>query len=238
MFGWSKPTCTLDTLTRRWLEERWRWLKDQFGVDVVLDAPHVLPTPEYFPDQYDGGDDAVLVMTRRVCQYMSVPEDLVDFRFFSAENRPFLVSEHGKAVGGTAGSFEDGARYTIRIERLQAREPMTMVGTLAHELSHARLLGENRVDPDSFDHEMVTDLNVAFHGMGIFLANVPRHWDADARVWPGTQVPCPTYMTGPMLAYAMALRCCERMEALPKWRKHLKPAARAEFKEAYRFLTR
>ncbi len=129
MFGWSKPTCTLDTLTRRWLEERWRWLKDQFGVDVVLDAPHVLPTPEYFPDQYDGGDDAVLVMTRRVCQYMSVPEDLVDFRFFSAENRPFLVNEHGKAVGGTAGTFEDGVRYTIRIERLQAREPMTMVGT-------------------------------------------------------------------------------------------------------------
>jgi hypothetical protein len=115
---------------------------------------------------------------------------------------------------------------------------MALVGTLAHELSHARLLGENRIDPDAFDDELTTDLNVVFHGMGVFLANVPRHWDSDARRWPGTDQRAPTYMTAAMFGYALALRCCQRMEPLPRWRKHIKPAVRAEFKQAYRFLDR
>jgi hypothetical protein len=136
-----------------------------------------------------------------------------------------------------AGTFEDGSRFRIRIDRSQLHEPMTLAGTLAHELSHARLLGDNRIDPECFDHELTTDLNVVFHGMGIFLANVPRHWESDARYWPGTQLRAPTYMTGPMLAYAMALRCCQRMEALPSWRSHLTMGVRSEFKQAYRFLS-
>lgn len=236
MWPWPNHECPLDSTTREWVDRRWRWLTEEFGSDVLLDTPNVLPTPEFFPDEYDRTDDAVLVLGRRVCRYMSVPEDLVDFEFYSEAGRPLLVNDRGQAIGGVAGTFEEGARFTIRIERSQFVEPMTLVGTLAHELSHARLLGENRLDPDAFDHELVTDLNVVFHGMGVFLANVPRHWDGDVRQWPGTRQPAPTYMTAAMFGYAVALRCCQRMEALPPWRKHLKPSVRAEFKQAYRFL--
>ena len=65
---------------------------------------------------------------------------------------------------------------------------------------------------------------------------LPTHWDADTRRWPGTDQPATTYMTGAMLGYALALRCCQRMESLPAWRKYINPGVRAEFKQSYRFL--
>lgn len=236
MWPWPSNACPLDPVTRAWVDKRWRWLTDEFGDAVLLDSPHVLPTPEFFPDQYEACDDGAERMGRRVCEYMQLPADLVDFEFYSDRAIPGLVNSAGRAIGGVAGTFEDGARFRVRIERSQLSEPVTLAGTLAHELSHARLLGDNRIDPDCFDHELTTDLNVVFHGMGIFLANVPRHWDADTRHWPGTHQPAPTYMTGAMLGYALALRCCQRMESLPPWRKHINPGIRAEFKQAYRFL--
>ena len=149
-----------------------------------------------------------------------------------------LVDGNGRPVAGTAGAFLDGPRPHIWIERRQFESPMELVGTVAHELSHARLLGESRLDPEVFDNELLTDLNAVFHGMGVFLANVPRHWDSDTRRWPGTDQSAPVYMTAAMFGYALALRCCQRMEVLPKWRRHMKPAVRAEFKQAFRFLNR
>jgi hypothetical protein len=238
MWPWPSKSCPLDPTTRAWLDKRWRWLTEEFGDSVLLESPHVFPTSDWFPEPYDSTDEAAEIMGRRVCGYMIVPADLVDFEFYSDRSLRGLVDSRGYAVGGVAGTFEDGTRFRIRIERSQLLEPMTLAGTLAHELSHARLLGGNHIDPDCFDHELTTDLNVVFHGMGIFLANAPRHWDADTRRWPGTDQPAPTYMTGAMLGYALALRCCQRMEPLPAWRKYINPGVRAEFKQSYRFLDR
>jgi len=161
----------------------------------------------------------------------------VDFEFFSESNTLYLVNERGRGIGIAVGTFTSADRFIIRVERAKLREPMALVGTLAHELSHARLLGEKRIDRDCFDHELATDLNVVFHGMGIFIANDPGYSDGHIRNWPGTEQPAPTYMTAGMLGYALALRCCQRMESLPSWRKHLLPSVRAEFKQSYRFLT-
>lgn len=239
MWPWPSKSCPLDPTTRRWLEHRWRWLTDEFGSDLLLDSLNVLPAPEFFPDEYDQSDEAAAALGNRVCDYMHVSQDLVHFAFYGQGNHPLLVDEKGHAIAtGAAGTFSNDYRYIIRIERRQFARPMELVGTIAHELSHARLLGENRIDPENFDHELVTDLNVVFHGLGIFLANVPRNRPGDIRRWPGTQQIAPLCMTGAMFAYAMALRSCQRMEALPKWRKFLKPSIRAEFKQAYRFLDR
>ncbi len=238
MWPWPGKSCPLDPTTRQWLEGRWRWLTDEFGGDLLLESENVLPLPEFFPDEYNQSDEAVCMLCNRVCQYMCVSQDMVDFVFYSQQNNPLLVDEKGHAIATAAGTFSDGHRYTIRIERAQFAHPMELVGTIAHELSHARLMGENRIDPEAFDHELVTDLNVVFHGLGVFLANTPRHWESDIRRWPGTDQLAPLYMTGAMFGYALALRACQRMEPLPKWRKHLHPAIRAEFKQAYRFLNR
>jgi hypothetical protein len=109
------------------------------------------------------------------------------------------------------------------------------VATMAHELAHVRLMGEDRVQSGVWDNELLTDLTVIFHGLGIFSANHPAYWYEHASNWPDTDIPRPEYMTSPMLAHALAYRSWLREELPVKWNRHLKPASRAEFKQACRF---
>lgn len=230
-----KPRCPIDEVTRNWIESRWKWLTEEFGGEFMIDTPTVLPTDQWFPDPYDRSEDAVRTLVERVSGFMHVPFSLVDLEFYSEDGRPRFVNDNGLEMGGTAGTYEERDRHHIRIEHNQALEPMHLVGTVAHELSHARLLGENRLDPDVYDNELLTDLNVVFHGLGVFLANVPRHWPADATTWPGTSQYKPEYMTTPMFGYALAYRCWLREES-PDWLGHLVPGVRAEFKAGMKFL--
>src|SRR5947207_1575910 len=137
MLWFFQPRCPVDQVTRDWIDRRWKWLTDEFGGDFMIDAPTVLPTPEFFPDAYDGSEDAVRALVERVCEYMHVPPDLVDLEFYSEANRPEFVNENGLAIAGTAGLFEEGSRHIIHLERNQFHEPMVLVGTAAHELAHA-----------------------------------------------------------------------------------------------------
>ncbi len=53
-------------------------------------------------------------------------------------------------------------------------ESSMLVGTMAHELAHLKLMGERRVTGDEYDNELLTDLTAVFHGFGIFLGNLPK----------------------------------------------------------------
>ena len=240
MFGWRSRACTLDPVTREWLERRWEWLATAFAGDTLPDAPTVLPTSEFFPDRYDESDEAVRRLVDRVCGYMRIDPRRVDLECFTdrTKTKLFLVNERGHRIGGRAGSYQAvGDRHAIRLERGQFGAPATLVGTVAHELAHARLLGEGRLQPGAFDNELLTDLTVAFHGLGVFLANCPRHWDSHVTKWPGTDVFKPEYMTTPMWGYALARRCWLRHETRPpKWKRALNPGVRAEFEQSLRFL--
>ena len=72
MFGWLRPTCPVDAPTKEWIERRMTWLTSEFGPEQLLDAKVILPTPEYFPDCYDGSQGHARVLLRRVCRYMAV----------------------------------------------------------------------------------------------------------------------------------------------------------------------
>jgi hypothetical protein len=239
MFGWLFSSCPVDPLAKGWVEERMRWLMGEFGEELFLSAPNVLPTDEFFPDKIENPEDGAVALVRRVAGYMMVPPAAVEVEFFSDKERPGLVNQHGHAIGGAAGTYsEEEHGIVIRINRSQLHDAMSLVGTIAHELAHVRLMGENRIDPEVFDNELVTDLTVVFHGMGIFLANVPRNWESDNKRWPGSDLVRPEYMTVGMFAYAMAVRSRMRFEGDLKWVKYLRPSVRSEFRQAMRFLER
>src|SRR5688572_13076635 len=203
MFGWLFSSCPVDPLAKRWIEQRLRWLNDEFGDDIWLNSPTVLPTNEFFPDVIQNTEDGARALVHRVAEYMCVASSLLDVQFFTDARQALFVNEHGHAIGNAAGLYSEGdERFVIQINREGMSDPMTLVGTIAHELAHVRLLGENRVSPDVFDNEMLTDLTVVFHGMGVFLANVPRNWESDNKTWPGTELIRPEYMSLPMFAYA------------------------------------
>lgn len=238
MFDWLfPPSCPCDPAAKAWVEERLQWLSEEFDDHAFNGRPIVLPTEEFFPESYDGSSEAVRNLLDRVCEYMDVVPALVSLRFVSDAGKIWLVNESGQHLPHAAGTYEEGSRKSIiRIDKSGLDDPMGLVGTMAHELAHVRLLGEGRVARDIYDNELLTDLTVVLFGLGIFLANTPRNWDSQYTRWPGTSLNKPEYMTPPMFGYALAHLAWFRNEESPAWASHLHWNARPDFKQATRFL--
>ncbi len=239
MFAWFRPVCPCDPAAKAWVEGRLQWLAGQFGLHVLLERPVILPTSEFFPDAWDGSSLAALRMFRRVCGYMGVEPDAVALKFVEHPSGP---AEHlfGTGVAAATWSHGDGAwqKAVVRVGRGHLDRPADLVGYLAHELAHQRLMGEGRVSGEEFDNELLTDLTAVFHGFGVFLANNPRKSTGQLGRWPGTRLYRPEYLSEPMTGYAMAHIAWCRDEPRPAWAKHLRWAQRAVFKQGLRYLQR
>lgn len=238
MFGWLKSTCPVDRAPKEWLEERLLWLTEEFDSNAFTDKPVVLPTPEFFPDPYDGSKSSVRDMLDRICGYMGIVSSQIALRFFTEPRNLYFVNEHGEALpAGAAGLYEEGKRkFIVRIEASQLSNPSDLVGTIAHELAHVLLLGEGRVLREQYDNELLTDLTALFHGFGIFLANSPRNWAGQYSCWPGTDLRKPEYMTPPMFGYALAHLAWHLGEEKPSWAKQLRMGARANLSQGLQYL--
>ena len=231
------PSCPCDPAAKAWVEERLQWLSEEFDDNAFNGRRLVLPIPEFFPEPYDGSKRAVRILLDRICGYMDVVPSLVALKFVSDRCNVWLVNDAGQYLPHVAGSYGEGERkFIIRIGASQISEPMDLVGTMAHELAHVRLLGEARVMREEYDNELLTDLTTVFFGLGIFLANTPRNWESQHTKWPGTNLIKSEYMTRPMFAYALAHLAWFRGEKNPSWMKHLHWNARPDLKQALRFL--
>jgi hypothetical protein len=238
MFGWFRPTCTCDPAAKHWIEDKLEWLSGEFGLHILLERPIILPTSEFFPDPWDGSTQAVRCMFRRVCGYMGVDPQVVEIKLFTDRTPGSIVAlDHGFAAGTWEGGEGPWRPGIIRIERSSLDRPANLVGTMAHELAHQRLLGEGRAGRESYDNELLTDLTAVYHGFGVFFANNPRKSTGALGCWPGTQLRRPEYLSEPMLGYAMAHIAWFRDEAKPAWARHLRWAPRAVFKQGLRYLS-
>lgn len=238
MLDWLfRPTCPCDPAAKAWVEERLEWLAEEFDDSAFSGRRIVLPTPDFFPDPYDGSKKAVRHLLDQVCEYMDVIPALVALKFVADAGKIWLVNDAGQALPGAAGTYEEGERkFIIRIDKSGLDDPMGLVGTMAHELAHVRLLGESRIMSEVFDNEVLTDLTVVHFGLGIFLANTPRNWESGNTHWPDTDLIKPEYMTPPMFGWALAHLAWFRGEENPEWARHLNGGARANLKQGIRYL--
>jgi hypothetical protein len=219
------------------VEERLEWLGEEFADSAFAGRPVVLPTPEFFPDPYDGSKKAVRALLDRVCDYMDVVPALVALKFVADAGKLWLVNDAGQYLAHAAGTYAEGERkFIIRIDKSGLDDPMGLVGTIAHELAHVRLLGESRVMQEEFDNELLTDLTVVHFGLGIFLANTPRTWDSHYSKWPDTDLVKPEYMTPPMFGWALAHLAWHRGEERPGWARYLTSGARINLNQGLRYL--
>jgi hypothetical protein len=255
MFGWFRPTCPCDPAAKRWVEDRLQWLAREFGLHILLERPVILPTPEFFPDPWDGSPKAARRMFRRVCGYMGVHPGDVELELFD-DKTPSTMRHLDPTAGFAAGTWSGadstgpsgsspateweplgrGTRGVVRLERGGLDRPADLIGVIAHELAHQRLLGERRVRDDIFDNELLTDLTAVYHGFGVFLANNPRKSTGTQSHWPGTKLHRPEYLSEPMFGYALAHLAWFRDEDNPAWVKHLRWAPRAVFRQGLRYL--
>lgn len=191
MFWPFASSCPVDDHARRWLDAQLGWLAREFDGEGPVENDLVLPKADHFPDEYDGSPAAVRTLFDQVRRRMNVPADRVVLAVMDESRGPMLVNGEGDLLPTAAGLWEgggDGDPTVVRLDRGQFGKPMDLVGTIAHELAHERLLGECRIDPDRFDNELLTDLTATWLGFGVFLANSPRgDWKAIAGTWPGTE---------------------------------------------------
>lgn len=248
----GKPTCPVHPVAKDWLEGRLEWLFAQFGPEVFLARPIILPTRDLLPDGFDYSDASVRRLLDRICELMGADSREIELDIAKSRGNELpLVNGTGGAVpSGFGGLYQNGGTHRAGGRGRKARRQIAtrisinsdelaeldgLIGTMAHELAHHRLLGDHRIDPDTFDHELTTDLTTIYHGFGIFIADARRIW-AGTDVWPGTDLKRPAYMTPPLAGYALAHYAWLRGEATSDWKRYLSYDVRASFKQGLRFL--
>ena len=240
MLSWFSAKCPVEAEDKEWLEDAFLWLIDEFGAETLADLAVVLPTDEFFPDRYSSSEEDLRLLVNRVCNYMDVEPSRVELRFFTdrtntlQQHLPVFESRDKSALGTYR---KERGKYVISLEKWQANEPTNLIATVAHELAHVRLLGEDRLDPDYEDGEPLTDLATVFFGLGIFTANSVfsfKQWrDAFSAGWEADRR---GYLTEQMYGYALALFARARGEMKPVWAKYLEGDSAVYFKTACRFL--
>ncbi len=237
MFGWlrGKPRCPIPLDEKEWIERRWNWLGDQFGQDVLKRAV-VLPTEEFFPDEYDGSEECAREWLDCVCPHMGVDPGAVALSIYS-ELRDVGSTVH-VAGPGTAGMYAEDGKAVVAVEANTLADPMHLVAVMAHELGHVRLIGEQRIDPEEHeDHEPLTDLAVVYFGLGIFPANTAvtySQW-TDGQ-WSGWSAARTGYMCERMYGYALGLYARARGEDRPPWAPHLRLNVRSALARTLKYL--
>ena len=137
----------------------------------------ILPTPEFFPDVYEGRPDDAQAMLIRVAGYMGASAERFKLFIYDEARVPPSLG-HSRSTGSAGLYIADGGidangerRAAIGIEASGLADPMSLVATLAHEIAHEILLGQGRVSREEEDHEPLADLLTVFRGLGIFNSN-------------------------------------------------------------------
>jgi hypothetical protein len=153
---------------KKWIEESFQWLLGTFGKDVFLKHKTILPEKTFFPDEYDGTEEAVDKIVNRVCGYMDVDPNIIEVEFFVQQDESH--AEHGQlGLYYSKTSTDNRKKIALNVELF--KNPTKLVGTIAHELGHVILLGGGKIERTQEDHEYLTDLLTVFLGLGIFTAN-------------------------------------------------------------------
>ena len=158
-----------------------------------------------------------------------------------AARRRLSSSAHHTSNPGRYRRGPDG-REVIELDLTHAAGPALLAATIAHELAHARLIGERRYAADEPKNEELTDLATVYLGMGILRANAAVSFTPGVQGWSARPLGALTeqallgqgdfdyqtlgYLDEPQFGYALACLCGLRRELAPPWAAHLDPGVR------------
>lgn len=192
------------------------------GAHRLLDATVMLPTPECFPDPYDGSEVSLRRMVDRIAMAMKVDPTCIDVELFSSDVEvartlvPYFSGRDTTPGGLYFHSPEE--RQRIAVNAAQLKEPVALVAVIAHEIGHVILLRPAYVQGDEPDMEPLNDLLTIFLGFGVFTANAAfrfsQYTNHDTQGWSTQRL---GYLSEPMLGYALARFAYERGESRPDW---------------------
>ena len=121
----------------------------------------------------------------------------------------------------------------ISIETQQLKDPISLIATISHELSHQILLGENRIEEND---EFLTDLTAITYGFGIFIGNSRFKFSQfSTNGGFGWQSSNQGYLPEQIIAYSMAWLSKERNEKTD-YSKFMKQSVKKYFEQSFEYL--
>ena len=251
LFGWFAPAAPVGPRQKTWVEVRMGWLADEFGLDRLRKVDVAVPEEHYFPDAYEATPEGARALMARVCGYMGVSPEEIDFQVLNDEEMPGAAGQFEPAPARSAPSdldFQippDPAKPettgqpppgVVRIAASQLEDAESLVATVAHELAHAILARRKALEGEP-DREWVTDLLPVFQGLGVFLANATLRESSvrggRGRWW---SLRKHGYLSAQTLGYALAMFAWIRREREPSWAKHLRLDAADTLRRGLRYL--
>ncbi len=245
MFGLFKNNeeeLPIDEETRFWLDSCFIWLKEAFGEENIKKRKILTPHYKDFPVKYNSSHQSVLETLKIVAIQMEINPDEIHLDIYSEGkteldtggligHRIFLNQVEGDKYSGGLyfGKQEDG-KYHIAIEDKKLNSPEKLVATLAHELSHIKLLGENKLDRNN---EELTDLTTIVFGLGIFNANAAFNVESGLGYWEWNKA---GYLSQMEWGYALALYSYIREEDEPEWWSFLSRNVKSDLKKGMLFI--
>jgi hypothetical protein len=237
---WFTAQCPVRPVEQEWIEQSMDWFGTEFG-QARLHGVVVLPNDDFFPGTYRGSRTDVEAVLNRLCIQMGVVRDRVELEFDAEEDDPALAAHVplNTSSQGAAGHYRmRNGRSVIAVQEALGRRPMALVATIAHELGHALLLGEERISAERRDHEPLTDLLTVYFGLGIFGANAAFEYQQQTRgAYSYRNTSRLGYLTEPMYGYGLARYAWLRGEGSPSWARYLDTNPRTFLKRGLRYLS-
>ena len=182
MAFWNSHKSPLEKDDEEWQLACWPWLlKHVVDPDWIRSTPLILPTDEFFPPTQAHGKERAEHVFKCVCDLTGVADWPFDLVEQDQAVNPVLAQ---LAVVQNAPVSPLGTFYVKPNDRLQVTynpalvdEPVQLIATFAHEVSHALMLMVDRSSPDTelpggwICEEFATDLLVVLLGFGLFGAN-------------------------------------------------------------------
>jgi hypothetical protein len=240
--GWfSTPKCSVDEESKKWLESLFLWLIKEFGETTVRDTLVVLPDDEFFPDKFSTKQEDVEILFATVCEYMETTPDNFELYFYEDEHQKLRHKTTFWDVSskGAAGLYHENNenKYVVGLKLEEQVNVENLIATMAHEIAHARLLGEKRLSHENKNHEFLTDLTTVIFGLGIFNANSSFNFSqftgTKTQGWSASRQ---GYLNEERFGYALAMFAYVRNEKSPSWAKFLKVGVKHHFTNSLDFL--
>lgn len=226
MFWKKKLKLPVTEEDKTWVEDYMLFVRDNFGDEHFRHIVTILPNAEFYNKTFTGTEEDAHFIFNQTKIYMGLDDVDAKLKFFS--DQPVLMADgtvlstpadiHGK-WNSAAGYYEETeGSTTIYIENSELKNPLSLVATIAHELSHYILLGEERIEEND---EYLTDLVAIIYGFGIFLGNSRfQHSSYSDSKGSGWQMSSTGYLPEQVIAYAMAWLSVYRDEE-PIWKNML-----------------
>ncbi|MCG7865373.1 MAG: hypothetical protein JAY74_03265 [Candidatus Thiodiazotropha taylori] len=192
--------------------ECYKWLLTHFGGDdFYKEAQLVLPTSDYFPSIVDSSESAAQTTLNQVMKYAGMENWPVTLQAQEEDPNhlvaPTLAVQNVEQSPLGTFSVNEKNEATITYNPKITTDPIQMVATFAHELSHYLTGTAPEPPPGGWENwEFATDIGATFLGFGIFQANSAfnfrQYTSADAVGW---QTSGGGYLTEAEHSYALAI---------------------------------